>query len=156
RKDIFDVLDCATGRGLHPCLTTNALLLTEAAARELGKRVLVWLNVSLEGPTAGVNDAVRGAGTFDAVMDRLKLLRRHARFTLAFTITARNAHLARECAELAFAVGAHTAVFRPLYPVGVARDHPELMPTFGQYTQALRDLTCLSGHGEDLRSLDEF
>lgn len=156
RKDIFDVLDAATSRGLHPCLTTNALLLTEGSARELGRRELVWLNVSLEGPTAAVNDPVRGAGTFDAVLDKLKLLARHARFTLAFTLTAHNAHLARECAELAFAVGAHTAVFRPLYPVGVARDHPELMPTFGQYTEALRDLTCLHGHGEDMRSLDGF
>ena len=38
RKDIFDILDAATGRGLHPCLTTNALLITEGIARELGQR----------------------------------------------------------------------------------------------------------------------
>jgi radical SAM protein with 4Fe4S-binding SPASM domain len=156
RKDLFDILDAATERGLHPCLTTNALLLTEATARELGRRELVWLNVSLEGPTAEVNDAVRGAGTFDAVVEKLKLLRRHARFTLAFTVTRQNAHLAKECAELAHQVGAHTAVFRPLYPVGVARHHPELMPTFGQYTSALSELACLYGHGEDLRGLDPF
>src|SRR5262249_33235262 len=156
RKDLFDVLDAATDRGLHPCLTTNALLLTEAAARELGRRELVWLNVSLEGPTAGVNDAGRGAGTFDAVVENLKLLRRHARFTRAFTITRHNAHLARHCAELAYRVGAHTAVFRPLYPAGVALHHPELMPTFSQYTGALNELACLHGHGEDLRGLDAF
>src|SRR5438445_703378 len=81
RKDLFDILDAATGRGLHPCLTTNALLLTEDTAREFGKRELVWLNVSLEGPSAETNDPVRGAGTFDAVLEKLKLLGRHARFT---------------------------------------------------------------------------
>src|SRR5262249_12637077 len=64
RKDLFDILDAATARGLHPCLTTNALLLTEDSAREFGRRELVWLNVSLEGPSAATNDAVRGAGTF--------------------------------------------------------------------------------------------
>src|SRR5262249_57833330 len=94
RKDLSDVLDAATERGLHPCLTTNGLLITEETARAFGRRQLVWLNVSLEGPDAASNDAVRGAGTFDAVVQRLKLLRRHARFTLAFTVLRTNAHLA--------------------------------------------------------------
>jgi radical SAM protein with 4Fe4S-binding SPASM domain len=156
RKDLFDILDAATARGLHPCLTTNGLLITEETAREFGRRELVWLNVSLEGPDEQTNDAVRGAGTFAAVMDRLAVLRRHARFTLAFTVLRGNAHLVRQCAELAYRVGAHTAVFRPLYPVGVARDHPELMPTFGQYTGALRDLAGLGRPGADLCGLDPF
>jgi radical SAM protein with 4Fe4S-binding SPASM domain len=156
RKDLFDVLDAATDHGLHPCLTTNGLLITDAVARELGRRELVWLNVSLEGPTAEVNDAVRGPGTFAAVMDRLAVLRRHARFTIAFTVLRTNAHLARQCAELAYHVGAHTAVFRPLYPVGVAREHPELMPTFAQYAGALRELAAMESPGTDLCGLDPF
>lgn len=156
RKDLFDVLDSAAGHGLHPCLTTNGLLLTEDVARELGKRSLVWLNVSLEGPTAEVNDRIRGAGTFDAVMDRLRLLSRHARFTLAFTVMRDNAHLVNQCAELAYQVGAHTAVFRPLYPAGVALSHPELMPRFEQYQHALAELACAANPGSDLRALDPF
>jgi radical SAM protein with 4Fe4S-binding SPASM domain len=156
RKDLFDILDAAVGHGLHPCLTTNALLLTEDSARELGKRPLVWLNVSLEGPDAATNDPVRGAGTFDAVVEKLRLLRRHARFTLAFTVMSGNAHLARRCAELAHDVGAHTAVFRPLYPVGTALHHLDLMPTFDQYAGALRDLADMDTPGADLRGLDPF
>ena len=85
RRDLFDVLDAATARGLHPCLTTNALLVDERIAREFGKRDLVWLNVSLEGPTAEVNDRVGGRDV-RAVLDRLRILGRHARFTLAFTL----------------------------------------------------------------------
>jgi MoaA/NifB/PqqE/SkfB family radical SAM enzyme len=156
RKDLFDILDAAVSHGLHPCLTTNALLLTEHTARELGRRELVWLNISLDGPTAEVNDAIRGPGTFAAVLDRLHLLRRHARFTLAFTLTRGNAHTAAQCAELAHAVGAHTAVFRPLYPAGTALAHPELMPSFAQYSAALTDLAGMDAHGEDLRGLDVF
>jgi radical SAM protein with 4Fe4S-binding SPASM domain len=90
------------------------------------------------------------------VLDRLRLLRRHARFTLAFTITRDNAHLVRQCAELAHAVGAHTAVFRPLYPAGAALDRPELMPTFAQYQGALAELANMDAQGEDLRALDPF
>jgi radical SAM protein with 4Fe4S-binding SPASM domain len=156
RKDLFDVVDAATAHGLHPYLTTNALLMTEDIAREFGKRDLVWLNVSLEGPSAESNDAIRGLGTFEAVLDRLQILRRHARFTLAFTIMQTNAHLVKGCADLAYRVGAHTAVFRPLYPVGVALHHLELMPSFAQYTGALRDLGTMDTPGADLRGLDPF
>ncbi len=156
RRDLFDIIDAATAHGLHPCLTTNGLLITEEVAREFGRRDLVWLNVSLEGPSAETNDAVRGPGTFAAVLERLAVLRRHARFTLAFTVLRGNAHLTRQCAELAYRVGAHTAVFRPLYPVGVAHDHPELMPTFGQYAAALRDLAGMDRPGADVCGLDPF
>jgi mycofactocin biosynthetic radical S-adenosylmethionine protein MftC len=85
-RDLFDVIDLATSHGLHPCVTTNGLLITEEVARDFGARRLVWLNVSLDGATAATNDRVRGAGTFDRVLDRIAVLRRHARFTLAFTI----------------------------------------------------------------------
>src|SRR5262249_8352887 len=101
RRDLFDILDAATGHGLHPCLTTNALLVDERIARELGRRDLVWLNVSLEGATAARNDAIRGDGVFDQVMAKLRLLGKHARFTLAFTITRANAGEMDECVALA-------------------------------------------------------
>jgi MoaA/NifB/PqqE/SkfB family radical SAM enzyme len=141
RKDLLEIIDAATERGLHPCLTTNGLLLDERIARELGRRPLVWLNVSLDGATAATNDAIRGAGVFDRVVEKLRLLGRHARFTLAFTITRESASEVEACAELARELGAHTAVFRPLYPVGVAKDRLELMPTFDQYADALERLT---------------
>jgi MoaA/NifB/PqqE/SkfB family radical SAM enzyme len=156
RKDLFDILDAATGHGLHPCLTTNGLLLTEDLAREFGRRDLVWLNVSLEGPDAATNDAVRGPGTFDSVLEKLSVLRRHARFTLAFTIMRTNAHLVTRCAELAYQVGAHTAVFRPLYPAGIALHHLDLMPEYAQYAGALRDLAAMDAPGKDLNHLDPF
>jgi radical SAM protein with 4Fe4S-binding SPASM domain len=156
RKDLFDILDTATEQGLHPCLTTNGMLITEVTARQFGKRELVWLNVSLEGPDASIHDAIRGPGTFAAVIEKLCLLRRHARFTLAFTILRTNAHLVRQCAELAYQVGAHTAVFRPLYPVGIARKHLDLMPSFSQYSSALRELADMDHPGANVRELDPF
>jgi radical SAM protein with 4Fe4S-binding SPASM domain len=155
RKDLLEILDSATGHGLHPCLTTNGLLLTEELARELGRRDLVWLNVSLDGPDAATNDAIRGAGTFEKVLEKLELLRKFARFTLAFTIMRHNAHLVKDCATLAQRTGAHTAVFRPLYPAGTALHHLELMPTFSQYSGALQELSEMDA-GSDMCALDVF
>jgi [mycofactocin precursor peptide]-tyrosine decarboxylase / 3-amino-5-[(4-hydroxyphenyl)methyl]-4,4-dimethylpyrrolidin-2-one synthase len=135
RKDIFYIVDLAVGHGLAPCVTTNGLLITEQVAREFGRRELVWLNVSLEGASAQTNDSVRGEGTFARVLDRLAVLRRHARFTLAFTVMRTNVDEIEACARLAHDVGADTAVFRPLYPVGVAQHHLELMPSFAETTR---------------------
>jgi MoaA/NifB/PqqE/SkfB family radical SAM enzyme len=143
RRDLLDVIDAALAAGLHPTLTSNALLLTEDLARALGQRPLANLNVSLEGPTAAVNDAVRGPGTFDAVLDKLELLRRHARFTLGFTLLRSNAHLVHECVELAQQVGASAVVFRPLYPAGMAIHHLELLPSYELYSAAIGDAAAL-------------
>ncbi len=159
RKDLFEVLDAATARGLHPCVTTNALLIDERVAREFGRRELVWLNVSLDGATAETNDLVRGDGVFERVKEKLAVLGRHARFTLAFTVMRHNAREVEGCARLAAEVGAHTAVFRPLYPVGVARENPALMPSYDDYAGALSRLASLDArafgeHG--LRALDPF
>ncbi|RAY17311.1 radical SAM protein [Actinomadura craniellae] len=157
RKDLFQIIDLALEHGLAPCVTTNGLLVTEEIAREFGRRELAWLNVSLEGATAETNDRVRGAGTFEKVLDRLAVLRRHARFTLAFTIMKSNVAEIEACARLAHEVGADTAVFRPLYPVGVAREHLELMPSFAEYNTALNTLARMEDDGSlDLRHIDSF
>lgn len=155
RKDLFDILDAATDNGLHPCLTTNGLLIDDDIARELGRRDLVWLNVSLDGASAKTNDAIRGHGTFEQVLDRLKVLRRHARFTLAFTITTLNAAEVQRCARVAAEVGADNAVFRPLYPVGTATGHPDLMPEYSQYVAALAELNEIE-LGDDIHAIDPF
>jgi len=150
RRDLLDIIDLAADHGLHPCLTTNGLLITEEVAREFGKRDFAWLNVSLDGATAATNDLVRGKGTFERVVRNLATLRRHARFTLAFTIMSHNHGEVPQAAQLARRLGADTAVFRPLYPVGIARHNLELMPTFHQYSDALE---LLAG---DLHGLDPF
>jgi mycofactocin biosynthetic radical S-adenosylmethionine protein MftC len=160
RRDLFDIIDLSTNHGLCPCITTNGLLIDEEVACGLGERDPVWVNVSLEGPTAATNDAVRGEGTFQRVLDRLRVLREHSRFTLAFTLMSTNVGEVEQCVELAERVGASTAVFRPLYPVGVARRHPDLMPTFDQYCEALEALERLArtsaDGGFDVRHLDPF
>src|SRR5690606_17091124 len=156
RKDLLDIVDAATGHGLHPCLTTHGLVIDETIARELGQRELVWLNVSLEGATARSNDRVRGLGTFTEVKRRLRILAEHARFTLAFTITADNVDEVEACAALARELGAHTAVFRPLYPVGIARERLEMMPSFAGYREALARLSGSAPDDARLRAIDPF
>lgn len=153
RRDLLEIIDSATAHGLHPCLTTNGLLLDERWAKELAARPLVWLNISLDGATARTNDPVRGAGTFDAVVEKLRTLGKNLRFTLAFTVMRHNTEDVEPFAQLARELGAHTVVFRPLYPVGAARHRPELMPQFAQYS---RSLSSLASSGAAVRGIDPF
>lgn len=160
RKDLFDILDLATDHGLCPCLTTNALLVTPEIAKKLGERRLVWLNVSLDGATRETNDAVRGEGTFDKVMEKIQILRQYARFSIAFTVMRHNKGEAAATAELAANLGAHTAVFRPLYPTGMALSSPELWPSFDDYETALDAVwtlgTAPDGREVVPRAIDPF
>ena len=143
RPDLLEIVDAALSHGLHPCITTNGTYLTRELAQDLGKRNPLWLNVSLEGPTSRENDSVRGAGVFDRVMAQLDCLAGNCEFALCFTVTRRNFDRVEECVRLSENVGASTAVFRPLYPVGSALDNMELMPTFEMYREALRILSEL-------------
>src|SRR5262249_40424973 len=95
---------------------------------------------SLEGPTGAVNDAVRGAGTFDRVLEKVAMLGRHARFTLGFTLMRDNVHLVEECVDLAQRVGAQAAVFRPLYPAAVALPPLQSRPSLERYRGAIGEL----------------
>ena len=140
REDLFEIIDLALAHGLSPCVTTNGILLDEPTAREFGSRKLLWLNVSLEGASPRTNDPIRGQGSFDRVMQNLKVLAQYTSFSLAFTVMRLNLHEIRNCAELALKVGAESAVFRPLYPVGTARKHLDLMTTFAEYNAALESL----------------
>jgi radical SAM protein with 4Fe4S-binding SPASM domain len=143
REDLFDIIDLAIEYGLSPCLTTNGLLLTERIAEELGQRELAWLNISLEGASSQTHDYIRGKGTFNDIIKKIAMVSKHCHFSLAFTLMKSNFHEARACARLAERVGAQAAVFRPLYPVGTANQHSELMLSFSDYLEALNDLAAM-------------
>ncbi|MFX1254028.1 MAG: radical SAM protein [Promethearchaeota archaeon] len=141
RRELFEIIDLAVAHELSPCLTTNGLLLTEEIVKELGKHKLAWFNVSLEGASPQTHDFIRGKGTFNEVIKHISILSEYCRFSLAFTLMKTNLHEVRACAELARCFGAEAAVFRPLYPVGTAYQHLDLMPSFSEYINALKVLS---------------
>ena len=154
RADIFDIIDSAESHGLAVALATNAMLIDEPMAIELGKRQSIRLTVSLDGATAESNDAVRGEGVFEQTCERIAILRKHARFSIGFTITSANAAEVDQCVELAKELGASAVVFRPLYPAGTALQNPDLMPTFEQYVKAIDSVADGASLEEDVSELE--
>ncbi|MGH9043784.1 MAG: mycofactocin radical SAM maturase [Acidimicrobiales bacterium] len=68
RASFFDLIEHATGRGIGVKFSTNGTRLNEAAARRLARMDNLDIQVSLDGATAGVNDAVRGESSYAAAI----------------------------------------------------------------------------------------
>jgi mycofactocin radical SAM maturase len=64
RPDFWDLLDYAVAHQVGVKFSTNGVRLTPERAERLVRTDYVDVQISLDGATAGVNDAVRGAGSF--------------------------------------------------------------------------------------------
>jgi mycofactocin biosynthetic radical S-adenosylmethionine protein MftC len=75
RPDFWELVDYATAHQVGVKFSTNGVKIDPGAARRLAASDYVDVQVSLDGATAEVNDAVRGAGssaTAARVMDNLR------------------------------------------------------------------------------------
>ena len=94
------------------------------------KDVVDWVSISLDAPTAEMNDHTRGKGAFDKVM--LAVERYHAAGVLVdfrFVLHDGNAGLVDKAFELGKDLGLKRLRFSTLHPVGKASEH-EMSVTF--------------------------
>jgi mycofactocin radical SAM maturase len=117
RDDFLDLLTYAHAKGITTCVSTNGTLLDDDLAERLAVMPGLFLQVSLDGATAGTNDAIRGAGTFARILEGVDCLRRHAvrDFSLNMVVTRVNVAEVGEFADLAAHLGAKARLsrFRP-------------------------------------------
>lgn len=75
RKDILPLIEYVTSR-TELVVLTNGVLMTPMRARHLSRIAnnSLLLQVSLEGPDSETNDAIRGAGSFDAAVSGIRSL----------------------------------------------------------------------------------
>ena len=66
RRDFWDLLDYATDHHVGVKFSTNGTRITPTVARRLAGSDYVDVQISLDGATAAVNDAVRGEGSYEA------------------------------------------------------------------------------------------
>src|SRR5438309_5810673 len=75
RADFWELVDYATAHDVGVKFSTNGVRLDEAAAARLAASSYVDVQISLDGATAEVNDAVRGIGSYDMALKALGHLR---------------------------------------------------------------------------------
>lgn len=74
RPRFIDILKYAHKKGIVTCVSTNGILINPSLARDLVELDNFYLQVSLDGATAEVNDAIRGPSTFHQIIYAMECL----------------------------------------------------------------------------------
>jgi len=155
RPDFWELLDYAVARRVGVKFSTNGIKITAEIARRLAGTDYVDVQISLDGATEQINDAVRGRGSYrTAIRAATSLAGAGFRgFKLSVVVTRHNAGQLDEFAALARDLGAQLRLTR-LRPAGRgAAVWHELRPTADQQ-RAVYD--WLTRHGESVLTGDSF
>jgi mycofactocin biosynthetic radical S-adenosylmethionine protein MftC len=137
RPDFWELVDYATEHHVGVKFSTNGVRITAEVAARLAASDYVDVQISLDGATAEVNDAVRGPGSFDMAVRALENLAQ-AGFKdakISVVVTRHNVGQLDEFAALADRYGATLRITR-LRPSGRGADvWEELHPTAGQQVE---------------------
>jgi mycofactocin biosynthetic radical S-adenosylmethionine protein MftC len=155
RPDFWALLDYSTAHQVGVKFSTNGIKIDASAARRLAASDYVDVQISLDGATAEVNDAVRGRGSYRTAMAAMACLAAAGfrGFKVSVVMTRRNISQLNAFKKIADDHGARLRLTR-LRPSGRGADvWPELHPTSAQQRE-LYD--WLSAHGEQVLTGDSF
>ena len=155
RPDFWDLVDYATAHHVGVKFSTNGVKITPAVARRLAASDYVDVQVSLDGATAEVNDAVRGPGSYATALRAMRHLAEAGfrGFKISVVVTSQNVSQLDDFKAIADRFGAQLRLTR-LRPSGRGADvWDELHPTAAQQRQ-LYD--WLVARGEQVLTGDSF
>jgi mycofactocin radical SAM maturase len=155
RRDFWEILDYATAHDVGVKFSTNGSRITEQAAARVAANDYVDVQISLDGATAAVNDAVRGPGSFDTAIHALERLADAGAqsFKISVVVTRENAGQLDDFEALADHFGAQLRLTR-LRPSGRGADvWDTLHPTQSQQRE-LYD--WLMARGDKVLTGDSF
>jgi mycofactocin biosynthetic radical S-adenosylmethionine protein MftC len=155
RPDFWELVDYATAHHVGVKFSTNGVKIDAEVARRLAGSDYVDVQISLDGATPEVNDAVRGAGSYATAVRAMGHLRAAGfeGFKVSVVMTRHNIGQLDELKALADSYRAQLRLTR-LRPSGRGADTwPELHPTAAQQRQ-LYD--WLRAHGEQVLTGDSF
>ena len=137
RRDFWEILDYATTHDVGVKFSTNGSRITAENAARLAASDYVDVQISLDGASASVNDAIRGPGSFATATEALERLAEAGMrsFKISVVVTRTNVDQLDEFEALADRFGAQLRLTR-LRPSGRGADvWEELHPTASQQRQ---------------------
>jgi mycofactocin radical SAM maturase len=155
RPDFWELVDYATDHRVGVKFSTNGIKIGPREARRLAGSDYLDVQISVDGATAAVNDAVRGPGSYATAVRAMGHLRAagFGGFKLSVVMTRHNIGQLDELKALADEYGAQLRITR-LRPSGRGADSwHELHPTAAQQRQ-LYEWLC--AHGEQVLTGDSF
>ena len=155
RSDFWELVDYATAHHVGVKFSTNGVRIDKKGAARLAASDYVDVQISLDGATAEVNDAVRGKGSFAMAVRALENLTEagYRNAKISVVVTRHNVPQLDEFKALADKYGATLRITR-LRPSGRGADvWDDLHPTAAQQ----RDLyNWLVANGEGVLTGDSF
>jgi len=155
RPDFWELLRYSVDNRVGVKFSTNGVKIDAARARELTAMDYVDIQISIDGATAEVNDALRGAGSYAMAVDAMRRLADagFGGFKISVVMTRQNAGQLEEFKAIADRYGAQLRITR-LRPSGRAADRwHELRPTAEQQRELYQ---WLLAHGEQVLTGDSF
>jgi len=155
RPDFWELLDYAIDHHVGVKFSTNGVKLDTVAARRLAATDYVDVQISVDGASADVNDAVRGGGSFGTAIRAMENLAAAGvtGFKISVVVTRHNAGQLDEFKRLADRYGAQLRLTR-LRPSGRGADvWADLHPTALQQRELYQWLVA---HGEQVLTGDSF
>ncbi|MEV8546489.1 mycofactocin radical SAM maturase [Streptomyces sp. NPDC051572] len=169
RPDFWELVDYATEHHVGVKFSTNGVRITPEVARRLAGSDYVDVQISLDGATAEVNDAVRGPGSYATALRAMRNLADagFAGFKVSVVMTRQNVGQLDAFKAIADEFGAQLRITR-LRPSGRGADvWDELHPTGAQQRELYEWLLArgegvltgdsffhLAGYGESLPGLN--
>jgi mycofactocin radical SAM maturase len=140
REDFLDLLTYTHAKGMITCVSTNGMLIDKQLAGRLSKLTMLYLQVSLDGATAEVNDMIRGRGSYKKIVDAMDCLTSHSiPFSINTVLTRLNYPQLDDLMRLANAYQADLRVSR-FRPSGRGKEskswlapHKDQLETFAEW-----------------------
>ncbi len=155
RPDFWELVDYATAHRVGVKFSTNGVRITPEVARRLAASDYVDVQLSLDGATAEVNDAVRGPGSFDTAVRAMENLAAAGMtgFKISVVATRHNVPQLDAFKALADRYGATLRITR-LRPSGRGADSWDDLHVLPEQQRELYD--WLVAHGEGVLTGDSF
>lgn len=155
RADFWELVDYATAHRVGVKFSTNGVRISPEVARRLAASDYVDVQISLDGATAEVNDAVRGAGSYDTAIRAMENLAAAGfrGFKLSVVATRHNIGQLDAFKALADRFGAQLRLTR-LRPSGRGADTWDELHPLPEQQRQLYD--WLVAHGEQVLTGDSF
>jgi len=155
RPDFWELVDYATAHHVGVKFSTNGVKITPEIARRLAASDYVDVQISLDGATAEVNDAVRGPGSYATAIRAMEHLAGAGfqGFKISVVVTRQNVGQLDQFKAIADQYGAQLRITR-LRPSGRGADvWDELHPTADQQRELYE---WLLARGENVLTGDSF
>jgi mycofactocin biosynthetic radical S-adenosylmethionine protein MftC len=155
RSDFWELVDYTTAHHVGVKFSTNGVRITPAAATRLAGSDYVDVQVSLDGATPEVNDAVRGSGSYATALRAMQNLADagFAGFKISVVVTRHNVTQLADFKAIADRFGAQLRLTR-LRPSGRGADTwDQLHPTVPQQRELY---AWLLDNGENVLTGDSF